>query len=249
MTHKRLTLFAGHYGSGKTNIALNYARWLRRQGEAVTVADLDIVNPYFRTKDSEEDLKKEGIGLIVSPFANSNLDVPAMPKETYALIAERGECGVLDIGGDDRGALALGRYVPEIRAEGDYEMLFVINRARPLTRTVEDTILVLREIEAACGLPFTAIVTRIPFLWGVTAALTDLGLRVPEDVSIVSMGDRQELEFYRPELTYLKVPLRDHAIQAFELVKERLENPALPVLYTMITPEFVEGKTLRTLKK
>ena len=154
MTHKRLTLFAGHYGSGKTNIALNYARWLRRKGEAVTVADLDIVNPYFRTKDSEEDLKKEGIGLIVSPFANSNLDVPAMPKETYALIAERGECGVLDIGGDDRGALALGRYVPEIRAEGDYEMLFVINRARPLTRTVADTILVLREIEAACGLPF-----------------------------------------------------------------------------------------------
>ena len=58
MTHKRLTLFAGHYGSGKTNIALNYARWLRRQGEAVIVADLDIVNPYFRTKDSEEDLKK-----------------------------------------------------------------------------------------------------------------------------------------------------------------------------------------------
>ena len=160
MTHKRLTLFAGHYGSGKTNIALNYARWLRRKGEAVTVADLDIVNPYFRTKDSEEDLKKEGIGLIVSPFANSNLDVPAMPKETYALIAERGECGVLDIGGDDRGALALGRYVPEIRAEGDYEMLFVINRARPLTRTVADTILVLREIEAACGLPFTAVVNN-----------------------------------------------------------------------------------------
>ena len=101
MTHKRLTLFAGHYGSGKTNIALNYARWLRRKGEAVTVADLDIVNPYFRTKDSEEDLKKEGIGLIVSPFANSNLDVPAMPKETYALIGSRTQYGVLDIGGDD----------------------------------------------------------------------------------------------------------------------------------------------------
>ena len=83
-----------------------------------------------------------------------------MPKETYALIAERDVCGVLDIGGDDRGALALGRYVPEIRAEGDYEMLLVINRARPLTRTVADTILVLREIEAACGLPFTAIVNN-----------------------------------------------------------------------------------------
>ena len=115
MTHKRLTLFAGHYGSGKTNIALNYARWLRRKGEAMTVADLDIVNPYFRTKDSEEDLKKEGIGLIVSPFANSNLDVPAMPKETYALIAERGECGVLDIGGGRHHVTPVRRRLAEER--------------------------------------------------------------------------------------------------------------------------------------
>ena len=81
MDYKRLTLFAGHYGSGKTNIALNYARALRAQGLPVTIADLDIVNPYFRTKDSEQALKAEGIGLICSAFANSNLDAPAMPKE------------------------------------------------------------------------------------------------------------------------------------------------------------------------
>ena len=160
MTHKRLTLFAGHYGSGKTNIALNYARWLRRKGEAVTVADLDIVNPYFRTKDSEEDLKKEGIGLIVSPFANSNLDVPAMPKETYALIGSRTQYGVLDIGGDDRGALALGRYAPYILEENDFEMLFVANCFRPLTRTPREAFEVLREIEAAGGIPFTGIVNN-----------------------------------------------------------------------------------------
>ena len=130
-TPKRLTLFAGHYGSGKTNIALNYARSLHRdQGLPVTIADLDIVNPYFRTKDSEQQLSAEGIGLICSPFANSNLDVPAMPKETYALIGSRTQYGVLDIGGDDRGALALGRYTPEIREEGNYEMLLVVNRAR-----------------------------------------------------------------------------------------------------------------------
>ena len=160
-TPKRLTLFAGHYGSGKTNIALNYARSLHRdQGLPVTIADLDIVNPYFRTKDSEQQLSAEGIGLICSPFANSNLDVPAMPKETYALIDSRTQYGVLDIGGDDRGALALGRYTPEIRDEGNYEMLLVVNRARPLTRTAEDTVQVLREIEAACGLPFTGIVNN-----------------------------------------------------------------------------------------
>ena len=160
MDYKRLTLFAGHYGSGKTNLALNYARWLRRQGRAVTVADLDIVNPYFRTKDAEESLKKDGIGLIASGFANSNVDLPAMPKEAYALVESRETLGVLDIGGDDRGALALGRYVPAIREENDYEMLFVVNRSRPLTRTVDDALEVFREIEDACALPFTAIVNN-----------------------------------------------------------------------------------------
>ena len=172
MDHKRLTLFAGHYGSGKTNLAINYARWLRSLGNNVTVADLDIVNPYFRTKDAEESLKREGIGLIVSEFANSNVDLPSMPKEVYALVARRDSLGVLDIGGDDRGALALGRYVPSIVSENDYEMLFVVNRARPLTRTVDDALDVLHEIESACSLPFTAVVNN-----------TNLGAATtPEDI-------------------------------------------------------------------
>ena len=182
MDFKRLTLFAGHYGSGKTNLALNYARWLRAQGREVTVADLDIVNPYFRTKDAEEGLKKEGIGLIVSSYANSNVDLPSMPKEAYALVERRDVLGVLDIGGDDRGALALGRYVPSIREENDYEMLFVVNRARPLTRTVEDALEVFGEIELACGLPFTAIVNN-----------TNLGpATTPEDV-LASLPFTEEL--------------------------------------------------------
>ncbi|MBQ7692632.1 MAG: hypothetical protein IJT29_03375 [Oscillospiraceae bacterium] len=172
MNHKRLTLFAGHYGSGKTNIALNYALWLRGQGLPVTVADLDIVNPYFRTKDGESQLKQAGIRLISSDYANSNVDLPALPGEAYSLVDDRSVCGVIDVGGDDRGALALGRYVPQIREEGDYEMLFVLNRARPLTRTVEDALEVFYEIEAACALPFTAIVNN-----------TNLGpLTRPEDV-------------------------------------------------------------------
>ena len=160
MEYKRLTLFAGHYGSGKTNIAVNYGLYLRALGLPVTVADLDIVNPYFRTKDSAKVLEEAGITLISSPFANSNLDVPAMPPETYALVADTTRYGVLDIGGDDRGALALGRYTPMIREENNYEMLFVINRARPLTRDVAGTLEVMAEIEMACGLPFTAIVNN-----------------------------------------------------------------------------------------
>ena len=170
MNFRRITLFAGHYGSGKTNIAINCAKALRRAGEKVTIADLDIVNPYFRTKDSAADLQAEGIDLVVSDFANSNVDFPALPKEIYALVApiEQSEQSnsrtiprvVMDIGGDDRGALALGRYVPDIRKEGDYEMLAVVNAARPLTRTPEDAVEVLREIEAASQLPFTGIVNN-----------------------------------------------------------------------------------------
>lgn len=160
MKVKRITLFAGHYGSGKTNIALNYARMLKRSGEKVVIADLDIVNPYFRTKDSAAALQAEGIDLVVSDFANTNVDFPAMPKEIYGLVAERGQKIVMDIGGDDRGALALGRYVPDIRAEDDYEMLAVVNAARPLTQTAADAVEVLREIEAACQLPFTGIVNN-----------------------------------------------------------------------------------------
>ena len=160
MNAKRITLFAGHYGSGKTNIALNYARMLKRAGEAVAISDRDIVKLYFRTEDYARDLQAEVIDLVGSDFANSNVDFPAMPKEIYALVAERDRKIVMDIGGDDRGALALGQYVPDIKAEGDYEMLAVVNAARPLTRTPQDAVEVLWEIEAACQLPFTGIVNN-----------------------------------------------------------------------------------------
>ena len=115
MTDKRITVFAGHYGSGKTNIAVNYALKLKEKYERVDIADLDIVNPYFRTKDSEKQLEERGIHLISSEYANSNVDVPAMPAEAYAITDDLSVRAVIDVGGDDRGALALGRYVPSIK--------------------------------------------------------------------------------------------------------------------------------------
>ena len=160
MEHKRVTLFAGHYGSGKTNIAVNYALHLKELGKEVCIADLDIVNPYFRTKDSEEELARAGITLISPRFANSNVDLPALPAESYRLVQDKSVYGVMDIGGDDRGAYALGRFRDAIRAEGNYRMAFVVNCYRPLTSTVEDAIEIMREIEAAAGLEFTCIVNN-----------------------------------------------------------------------------------------
>ncbi|MBP5354559.1 MAG: hypothetical protein J6Y67_05425 [Lachnospiraceae bacterium] len=160
MKFKRLTLMAGHYGSGKTNIAVNLAMMLKREGEDVVIADLDIVNPYYRTKDSEEELKAAGIPLISSEYANSNVDVPALPQELYSIVDVKSRHAIVDIGGDDRGALALGRYTPFILEENDYDMLLVINKYRPLTPDTASTLEVMREIEAAGGLPFTGIVNN-----------------------------------------------------------------------------------------
>jgi hypothetical protein len=158
MEIKRVTLFAGHYGSGKTNLAVNYAKYVHAQGKPCVIADLDIVNPYFRTKDSEKELAGLGISLICSAYANTNLDAPALPAQMYDVVNDRETYAIMDIGGDDRGAYALGRYTPAILEENDYEMLFVANFYRPLTQTVDDIIEVMREIEAAGGIPFTAIV-------------------------------------------------------------------------------------------
>lgn len=160
MEHKRITVFCGHYGSGKTNIAVNVALQLRKTHDKVAIIDLDIVNPYFRTRDSADDLQKAGVELICSDYAGSNLDIPALPASVMRPLAEHDTFCVLDIGGDDQGAVALGRFADQIKAEGDYAMLFVVNFFRPLTRTPEAALGVLREIEQACHLPFTGIVNN-----------------------------------------------------------------------------------------
>ena len=160
MEHKRITLFAGHYGSGKTNIAVNYALHLKESYDKISIADLDIVNPYFRTKDSEGYLESRGIHLISSEYANSNVDVPALPAEAYAIIDDETVHAVIDVGGDDRGALALGRYSPSILKQNDYEMLLVINKFRPLTPDCASTVAVMHEIETAAGMKFTGIINN-----------------------------------------------------------------------------------------
>ena len=120
---KRIIIFSGHYGSGKTNIAVNFAINLNWAGYKVAVADLDIVNPYFRTKDSLDLFEKEGIRLICSEYANSNVDIPALPQDIYAVTDDVSYKMIVDVGGDDRGALALGRLTPKILEENNIQII------------------------------------------------------------------------------------------------------------------------------
>ena len=179
---KRVTLFCGHYGSGKTNVALNYALRLKQDGADVTVADLDIVNPYFRTKDSRQELEEAGIRLICSEYANTNVDIPALPSDLYSITDDKSHHVVIDVGGDDRGALALGRIAPAILEENSYEMLLVINRFRPLTPDAPSTVEVMREIEQAGGIRFTGLVNN-----------SNLGEATDEDTILSSVAYAQEV--------------------------------------------------------
>ncbi len=157
---KRVTIFSGHYGSGKTNLAVNYALMLREMDYEVSIADLDIVNPYFRTKDSEELFLKNNIELVSLPFANTSVDLPSLPSAAYGLFDRKDRQVIIDLGGDDRGALALGRFVPRLKEDNDYEMIFTVNFYRPLTTTVEEAYEVFKEIEYAAKLKFTKIVNN-----------------------------------------------------------------------------------------
>ena len=190
MEYRRVTLLSGHYGSGKTNIAVNMAIDIARRFSPVALADLDIVNPYFRSKDSEEELKEHGIQLICSDYANTNLDVPALPQQMYAITDNRNLHAVIDVGGDERGALALGRISDKIREEKDYDMFLVINMYRPLTRDAYSVLEVKNEIEAACRLPFTGIIN-----------CSNLGAETCEETVIASENFAREVS----DITKLRI--------------------------------------------
>ncbi len=165
----RYIIVTGHYGSGKTNLAVNLAVDLRRQGEEVTVVDLDIVNPYFRTADFKAQFEEQGIKLIAPPFANSNLDIPVLSAEVFSVFTRQSGSVIFDVGGDDAGAVALGMFRAHFE-KVNYSMLYVINRYRYLTRTPEEASALLHDIEAASRLKATGVVNNSNLARGTTAA-------------------------------------------------------------------------------
>ena len=158
MDYSKVTVITGHYGSGKTNISVNMALELAARGEKVTVVDLDIVNPYFRTADFEELFAQHNIKLVVPMYANSNLDIPALSFDIRSIADSDGYI-IIDVGGDDEGAKALGRYLP-VFSSHDTKMLYVVNCYRYLTKEPEEALELMKDIERASGLKCSGIINN-----------------------------------------------------------------------------------------
>ena len=181
----RLTLVTGHYGTGKTEFSVNLALALAEAGERAALADLDIVNPYFRSRERRELLEAAGVRLIATSQALADADVPALPAELHALLEDRTVRGVLDIGGDPSGARVLARYRPRIVKE-DYRLLYVVNAARPEVRTAEQSAACLRAIEAVTGLACTGLVNNTHLCGETTAEDIREGAALAEEVSQIT---------------------------------------------------------------
>ena len=178
----RLVIVTGHFGTGKTEFCVNYALDLAAGGEKLLMADLDIVNPYFRSRERREELKAAGVRLITSSQECSDADVPALPAEVLTIFEDRSCRGLLDIGGDPDGARVLARFRPKIAAE-DYQMVFVSNANRPEVATAEDSISYLRAIEEVTGLSCGGIVNNTHLCGETTAADILSGAALAEEIS------------------------------------------------------------------
>lgn len=177
----QILIVTGHYGCGKTSFAVSAALEKRRQGEAVTLIDLDIVNPYFRSADFRDELEREGIRVIAPAYAGSNLDLPVLSAAVDAAILDGGWV-ILDVGGDDAGAVALGRYADKLR-QRPHALLYLLNSCRYLTDTPESCVCSLREIEQASRLRVHGLINNTNLGPETTAELVRASLPFAEQTA------------------------------------------------------------------
>lgn len=177
---RRVTVVCGHYGTGKTNLSINLALDCARHGEDVTLVDLDVVNPYFRSADYVDVLTENGVRVVGPNFANTNLDTPSLPGAVRNVIAE-GSRVIVDVGGDDAGATALGVYSRTL-ADADPDVIYVVNRYRSMTTHAEEAVQILREIEATSHLRATCVANN-----------SHLKQDTSEDTVLDSMGFAEEV--------------------------------------------------------
>ncbi len=182
LNDNRIRIIVGHYGSGKTEFAVNYAVRLSELGKKVVLADLDVVNPYFRSREKADELENLGIKVIGSSIKGNAVDVPSVSAEIYGPLQDESVEAVLDVGGDPAGARALGRYHSFFEA-GKYDMFFVVNANRPETQTLENVEKYIRDIERASRAKVTGLINNTHLLKSTSLEDVLYGQKLVEEVS------------------------------------------------------------------
>lgn len=183
---KRIIVIVGGYGSGKSEVSVNLARFLVtgqvEPAQTVYIVDLDIVNPYFRSREAAVELEKLGIRTVNPKGAQFYADLPIVVPEIKGAIEQKDGIIVLDVGGDDVGARVLGSLAGAFEP-GEYEMLMVLNANRPFTSTVDGSIKVMREIEQSSRLKFTGLISNTHLMDHTTAETIRDGLAQAQSIS------------------------------------------------------------------
>ncbi len=179
---KRVRFFVGHYGSGKTEVSVNYAVKLQEEGKNVALVDLDVVNLYFRSRERKQALEDLGIKVIGSSIDASAVDIPAVAAETIMPLQNENYEGVIDVGGDPVGARALGRF-KDFFQEEDYDMFFVLNANRPETQTVDKALEYIRKIEDTSRAKITGIINNTHMLKSTTVEDVMKGQKLAEELA------------------------------------------------------------------
>jgi hypothetical protein len=182
MLDKRLVIITGHYGSGKTEFAINYAVKIKERQENVSIADLDIVNPYFRTREKKELLEDKGINVVQSSINNTTLELPALSPGIMGIIQNESMYSILDVGGDPVGAKVLSRFSDLIK-KNEYDLFYVINGNRPETKTKIDAINYLRAIEKSSSLKVTGLINNTHLLKDTTVSDVEYGHQLVKEIS------------------------------------------------------------------
>lgn len=216
---KRIQIITGHYGSGKTEYAVNLAKTLAQSRDNVVLADLDIVNPYFRSYEQTKMLEAAGVRVIVTSCGGV-ADIPALNPAVMAVFQDKSLTGVLDIGGDPIGARVLARFAHQIRSD-EYDLLFVLNANRPETRDAESALAYIRSIEAESHLTVTGIVNNTHLCAETTPGEILKGATLAKELSGKT-----------------GLPVVHHAVQKKFLsqVSDQLSEPVLPIDIYMKKP-------------